>query len=228
MDKQRAKIIIKKINSLFDSITMESSDLSTIERDLMLKYIRDLYELFVDSPADPASNKKNPSPPEPTFSNETKTIIKEEPMEQPKFDLHKKPEPREEKKLEEPTPESMDTSPPPSNLSPQTSASGTLAKIEALFTFQQARELSEKLSEQPIKDLPSALSINDKLLYTNELFGCQHNVLNDSLSTLNRFENMEQAKGFLVSLAEQYNWADSEREEIARSFIKTIRRRYIG
>lgn len=227
MDKQRAKILIKKINSLFDSISMEPSGLSAIERDLMLRYIRDLYELFVDDeapksvppiqkPAAEPVREAKPSKPDP---------IPEVPkMDLPKFVQNNKvEEPKEE--VTPPPPPKVEI-PEPVYSQPKTSASGARPEIEALFAFRQAKELSEKLSEQPIRDLQAALSINDKLLYTNELFGRQNNILNDSLTTLNRFDNMEQAKGFLVSLAEQYNWDDDEREEIARSFIKTIRRRY--
>lgn len=225
MDKQRAKIVIKKINSLFDSIEMESNMLSAIERDLMLKYIRDLYEVFVEDTKSTTTSKPISSPPFSTPKVEEpplqKPIMEPEPMDQPKFDLHKKEAPPIKQEPEVPP------TPQPVHTPPNTSASGASSEIEGLFSFKQARELSEKLSEQPIRDLSAALSINDKLLYTNELFGRQHNMLNDSLATLNRFENMEQAKSFLVSLAEQYNWADSEREEIARSFIKTVRRRYV-
>lgn len=231
MDKQRAKITIKKINSLFDSIEMETNELSTIERDLMLKYIRDLYEVFVDEARAVRPPKKMPArpvtPPKPEAPQAPKPIIESKPMDQPKFDLHKEKEDLTEKEPEIPKAKPEEPRPEPVYSAPRTSASGTTAEIEALFTFQEARELSEKLSEQPIRDLQAALSINDKLLYTNELFGRQHHVLNDSLSTLNRFENMEQARSFLVSLAEQFNWTDAEREEIARSFIKTIRRRYV-
>ncbi|NBC09511.1 MAG: hypothetical protein GVY26_20155 [Bacteroidetes bacterium] len=95
-----------------------------------------------------------------------------------------------------------------------------------LFQFKQATELSEKLSERPIQDLTKALAINDRLLYMNELFGGDFNALNDNLSRLNGMENMEEAKGLLVQLAETYDWADEEREDIARDFIRLVRRRY--
>lgn len=231
MDKQRAKIIIRKINSLFDSIEMESNMISAIERDLMLKYIRDLYEVFVEEPKGQATLQKKANPPLATPKEEVppppKPIMAPEPMDQPKFDQQKKEAPPVKKEPEIPSAPPEKPKSQPVYAEPKTSASGTSSEIEGLFSFKQARELSEKLSEQPIRDLSAALSINDKLLYTNELFGRQHNVLNDSLTTLNRFENMDQAKSFLVSLVEQYNWTDSEREEIARSFIKTIRRRYV-
>jgi hypothetical protein len=228
MDKQRAKILVKKINSLFDSISIETSGLSSIERDLMLRYIRDLYEIFLDGevPVNPPLPDQNIVEPIARSKAAKPEIPK---MEQPKFDLNKP-----KKKVEQPI-EKVYTAPPPPPVEvpeptyspPVASSNGSRSGIEGLFSFRQAKELSEKLSEQPIRDLQAALSINDKLLYTNELFDRQHNILNDSLTTLNRFENMEQAKSFLMSLAEQYSWDDSEKEEIARSFIKTIRRRYI-
>jgi len=37
---------------------------------------------------------------------------------------------------------------------------------------------------------------------------------------------MEEAKPLLQQLAEQYGWADEEREDIAREFIRLVRRRY--
>jgi hypothetical protein len=60
----------------------------------------------------------------------------------------------------------------------------------------------------------------------NELFGRDLNALNDYLSRLNRMDSMEEAKPLLQQLAEQYGWADEEREDIAREFIRLVRRRY--
>ncbi len=98
--------------------------------------------------------------------------------------------------------------------------------MEQLFAFKKATELSERLSESPVTDLSKAMSINDRLLYINELFGRDRNALEDSLTVLNRFDNFHAAKSFLVSLAEQYHWAQEERMEIAHNFIKLVRRRY--
>lgn len=227
MDTQRAGILIKKINSLFNSMDLEDGSLSTIERDLMLKYIRDLYELFVDgAPADkPAKQLKKaqlkseaPATTEAprTYAPISKRLIPDEPkLAEPETT----PPPPLSIQLEE------DPKPTPR---PAPRRSGDDQKIDQLFAFKEARELSEKLSLQPIRDLNTAFSINDKLLYTNELFGRQPEILNESLATLNRFESMDEARGFMLNLAEQYDWAEEERAEIARSFIKTIRRRYLA
>ena len=211
---------------------MEDGTLSAIERDLMLKYIRDLYEEFLgEDTAEPVQKapvtKAKPAGPEiistvlsqPRFS----APIEEPPTTPPPV----KTEPSITTPTPTPTPAPILTDPPKmTSPSYSTSISDGSSKVSRLFAFKEAKELSEKLSQQPIKDLQTALSINDKLLYTNELFGRQHNILNDTLQTLNRFEYMDQAKNFLMSLAEQYDWANEEREDIARSFIKIIRRRY--
>jgi hypothetical protein len=232
MDKQRTKILVKKINSLFSSIEMEDGVLSAIERDLMLKYIRDLYEEFVEEAPTASISKPSTSQPKPAAPE----IISTQ-MEQPRFSSPPKVTPTPapptiiEPTATEPTITPTPIPPPPTTTSapvyvaPTSTPSGN-SKVNRLFAFTEAKELSEKLSQQPIRDLPSALSINDKLLYTNELFGRQHNILNDTLQTLNRFDGMDQARNFLISLAEQYEWSNEEREDIARSFIKTIRRRY--
>ncbi|MEO0341045.1 MAG: hypothetical protein AAF242_17765 [Bacteroidota bacterium] len=238
MDKQRAKILIKKINSLFGSIEMEDGKLSKIERDLMLKYIRDLYEEFVETEASSSNPIKKVEikpatgmiPPEAMgFRKEVTTT--------PAPPTTKAPLPTTTQAPPLPTTPAPTTTlapppPPTTTAEPVTQASydsfsSSSNKINQLFVFKKAKELSEKLSDSPIRDLTNALSINDKLLYSNELFGRQPNILSESLSTLNRFESMDQAKRFLINIAEQYNWGDDERVDIARSFIKTIRRRYL-
>jgi hypothetical protein len=37
---------------------------------------------------------------------------------------------------------------------------------------------------------------------------------------------MDAAKGFLITLAEQYNWSEEEKTETAQSFIRLVKRRY--
>lgn len=243
MDKQRAKILIKKINSLFGSIEMEDGKLSKIERDLMLKYVRDLYEEFVETEASTGSASKKAEikpatgmiPPEAMgigkIVSTTAAPTTTTPVPAPTTTLAPAPPPPT---TVPPTTTVAPLPPPPpvTKAEPITQASfdsfsSNSTAINQLFVFKKAKELSEKLSDSPIRDLTSALSINDKLLYSNELFGRQPNILGESLSTLNRFESMDQAKRFLINIAEQYNWGDEERADIARSFIKTIRRRYL-
>lgn len=232
MDTQRAGMLIKKINSLFNSLDLDEGQLSSIERDLMLKYVRDLYDLFLDSNGTiklkKKKNKKGKSDPAVTLNPSTTfqhtPKPKNTPPPPPKVEVI--PEPAVEVELETKTQVIPPPPPPPVTTKPPSRVAPS-GKLEQLFAFSEAKELSEKLSLQPITDLNSALSINDKLLYTNELFGRQHQTLIESLNTLNRFQSMGEAKGFLLNLAEQNQWGDSEKMDIARSFIKTVRRKFI-
>jgi hypothetical protein len=127
-------------------------------------------------------------------------------------------------KEESPAPPAPPVAPKPN---PVQSPIGTpQGSLDQLFVLKKATELSERLGESPVGDLNTAMSINDRLLYVNELFGRDRSALDDSLTILNRFDSFSAAKNFLVSLAEQYQWAREERAEVAQNFIKLVKRRY--
>lgn len=235
MDLQQAKILLEKIASLQKSIALNKGPMAAIERDLMLSYIRQLYEVYMDSDEPTLSAKTGgnneevkvaPKPIEVEQPRATYTPPKIEIPEPPKYTAPPKqetpPPPPPAPKVEEIKREMPPPAPPI-----QRSSSNSQQNFAALFDFRQAKELSEKLGERTITDLTKAFSINDRLLYINELFGRDNNAFNDSLLLMNKFENMEDAKSLLISLAEQNNWTDEEKLEIAQSFIKTVRRRYV-
>ncbi|MBK7477005.1 MAG: hypothetical protein IPI11_13765 [Haliscomenobacter sp.] len=63
MDLHNARILIRKLNSLFKSIDDAEADISQIERDLMLSYLRQLYALFLDDKAPQAHSPAESAPP---------------------------------------------------------------------------------------------------------------------------------------------------------------------
>ena len=257
MNLEQAKVTINKINSLFNSLQHDGGQVSSIERDLMLSYVKQLYESFLHESASansmpsneqpglpkeepipvrrgytppriievPDSRRANSTPPAPDPSRQPQPQPRPNPQPQPKPEPDPKPDPRP---TPQPQPPRPDPEPEPPSTEPTEDQVRTVPnrKVASLFQFKQATELSEKLSERPIQDLTKALAINDRLLYMNELFGRDLNALNDNLSRLNKMENMEEARGLLARLAEEYDWTDEEREDIARDFIRLVRRRY--
>lgn len=237
---QQAKILLEKINALQRSISLNKGTIAPIERDLMLSYIRQLYEIFLDleesstpkqqpavkteavktvyRPQEVEPTRPTYTPPKvdtpPSTAKEEPTIIREVAPLPPIIPI--------QQPVYEPTP----PPPPASQPIPRSTSSGN-NKINALFDFRQSSDLSERLSERPITDLTKAFAINDRLLYINELFGKDGDSFNESLKLLNKFERIEEAKSLLVSLAEQYDWTREDRAETAQSFVKTVRRRYI-
>ena len=71
---------------------------------------------------------------------------------------------------------------------------------EELFEIKEATDLSERLSQSPIKDLNKAMGINERILTTNELFDGNGDAMKDALSTINRLSNFNEAKDYLLIL----------------------------
>lgn len=264
MDLQQARILVRKINSLFKSMEMDGSPQPTpIERDLMLSYLRQLYQTFLEdadaskitatppimeSLADKPESKPEPKPKPstPSFEPPKAFVPPVITVEPPKVEVPPVVEIKEEPKVyippvetpkppvveEKPIPEPVKVDPiptptpppPPPSSTPKTGNSGNL---ETLFSFKKATELSEKLGEMPIADLTKGMSINDRLLYMNELFGRDMSKLDEVLRALNNFPSLDSAKSYLMGVAAQYDWGEEERSEIAQSFIKLVRRRFI-
>lgn len=88
-----------------------------------------------------------------------------------------------------------------------------------------AREQLSAVGEKPIKDIKSALDINDKLMLTRELFDNNGDKFNRAISILNGFGNKGEALFFLESLKKEQNWNDGMEGFIK---LKTIieRKRY--
>ena len=231
---------MRKANTLFKSIEEAGSQPSAIERDLMLSYLRQLYGLFLeetqqkatetakeaDLPRPRAEKPLAPAPVEPTPSpaKETPAPPAPEPFS---FELPKREAPVAPPVVEAPAPPPRVERQEPPPAPPRTESVGLDPALAKLFNFKKATELSERLSESPVADLNKAMSINDRLLYINELFGRDRTALDESLQLLNRFDAFEAARGFLINLAEQYRWGHEERVEIAQAFIKLVRRKYL-
>lgn len=198
MPIQKSKILLDKINVLHQRISDDQVSVSNLERDLMLDLIRQLYDSFLDF-----------SSQEVELPITQIAVVPQEVAPEPSVIIVPPPVPAVE------------------NQAPQNPEKIIPTGMEALFDFKRATELLEKLGEQPIRDLAKALSINDRLLYMNELFGKDLEAMNESLKLLNKFESFEGGKSFLVTLAGQYDWLAENRVAIARDFIRLVRRRYV-
>ena len=236
MNLKEARILLKKINSLFESIDYEGSSVSKIERDLMMNYLHQMHGLFSydTDHARPLAPGKQPEPralADEKAEREQEPPRKEAPVPKPDTDrlniskrLITDYPPVRQQEEERPTP--PPTTKPPQTTTNSSDETDSNIKVEQLFEVRQASDLSEKLSESPVNDLNRAMSINDRLLYMNELFGRDMESLNTALRTLNDVGTMSGARSFLIDLAVRYHWTHEDRADIAKNFIKLVRRRY--
>ena len=236
MDLLKAKIFLDKVNREYARMSKDPENIARIDVDIMQTYIRDLYDAFLNAePAAPPSHmpkienkragkttrKTKPAqPPEPVYTDPPQSArVDPEPPA-----VEEKPAP-----ASPPPPVVKETPPPPPPPPPAPPVSKTKLTDEqaALFQFKEAKELSEKLSQTPIADLWRAISLNDKLLMGNELFGGDPQLFEDAIKNLNNFGDFEQAKDYLIeNYVARFDWGDSKRVEIARKLINFTYRRY--
>jgi hypothetical protein len=244
MNLPQAKIQLEKIISLYKSLSADEKNISAIERDLMLNYIRQLYETFLEIPANatatppktvaPPPPAPKPEPPKPVYeapkAPPAPTPVYEQPkpapVEAPKpTPVYEAPKPV----YEQPKPvyeQPVAPPPPPRQEAPRPTNYGN-SEVESLFEEIAGKELSDRLSNAPVADLTKAFGLNDRLLTQNELFGGNKSAFDETLKDLNNTGSFDTAKGYLIDLATRFNWtANDDRKKQAKSFIKLVRRRF--
>ena len=87
------------------------------------------------------------------------------------------------------------------------------------------KEVSEKLTEAPIKDLKKAIGINDRYLYINELFRGDEAMYERSIKTVNNFSIYGEAEFWIRrELKLKLGWRDDE--AMVKQFDQLVRRRF--
>ena len=86
--------------------------------------------------------------------------------------------------------------------------------------------ISGHLQKQPITDLMSAIGLNERYLYANDLFEGDMQEFKNAIKMLNEFESVMEAKSFFESgLRNTYGWEDDN--ELAQALFNLIERRYL-
>jgi hypothetical protein len=103
-----------------------------------------------------------------------------------------------------------------------------IPKHDELFVHRASNEISEKLANSPIADINTALGINTRMLYINELFGGNANQFKLAVDELNLLGNYDAARAFLERhYVDAFHWNTPAKKERAKEFIKIVRRRYL-
>ncbi|NNE29489.1 MAG: hypothetical protein HKN16_07620 [Saprospiraceae bacterium] len=227
MDLREAKLILEKINRLFESMALDERKISSFEKDLMLSYTKQLHDSFQYEESKPLK-KVEPSKPAPTIQEkkaEPKVVSKETTPNPPKVE-------KVEKTKSKPDAGSVPGSTPKVTAAPSPAVATKQPQVlapnmEDLFESEGANELSHRLSQAPIEDLSKAMGINERILTINELFGKDDTFYSEIVTKLNRLANFGEAKLVLAQLAQKFNWTDEGKKKKAKIFIKLVRRRYL-
>ncbi len=219
MDLHKAGILLAKINKLYETMRLSSDELTNVERDLMRDYVRRLYDVLLDEPTAVLDSDKG-------LELREVEVIRPEPKQ-----ISAQPEAsrsieQENKEVSRPTDGAASSD---HTASPASIASESDEEVEVLFERPPARELAEKLQELPIEDLRRAMGINERIFTINELFGGDQRAFDETIARLNQFTSFEQAKTYLIEeIAVPFGWTRPDKKEVAKNFIKLVRRLYIS
>ncbi|MEO6639110.1 MAG: hypothetical protein ABIN25_12595 [Ginsengibacter sp.] len=88
-------------------------------------------------------------------------------------------------------------------------------------------ELSERLTEAPIKDLRKAIGVNDRYLFLNELFRGDEAMYERSIKTIQNFSIFAEAEYWIKrELKVKLGWIDSDPP--VKQFDSLVKRRFSG
>jgi hypothetical protein len=233
MDTQSFNKKLNKISALADNGNADGH-FSSLERDLLLSYIRELYEIVLDGKPNviksvthiPSPVQKEEAVPakiqEPVVHEHAEApvpvVIKVEPKPEPVaiLPIIEKPE------APQPTPEikAVTINPVPTiKLHPDA--------LAEMFAEEKINDLSDKLASSPVKDLTKSMGINERIFTQQELFGNNQQVFNETLQRLNNCQDFVEAKQYLVeNVISTYDWTNENKVKKATTFIKFVKRKF--
>ena len=87
------------------------------------------------------------------------------------------------------------------------------------------KTVADKLSRQPIKDLKSAIGLNQKFLFMNDLFEGENEIFNNAINKINSFNTLPEAIAFIDNDLSSA-W-DKENSSVL-NFMDLVERRFMA
>ncbi len=241
MELSKSKIILKKITALHESAEAFEGGMSKMERDLILHYLRELYELIAIEPLKESREEERPrTEPKP------ETVLPSAEPHSAKAGMAMKY--IEKEQVTQPSNSgSIDQTVPAWQHQKNDSANGVTTEtiaaeekspgaeiitenrpLKELFEEDKASLASSRFGRLPISDISKSMGINDRIQTINELFGGDQNAFNNCTAKLNALKGFEEAKRYLISgPASTYEWENPMKKTKALMFISLVRRRYL-
>ena len=239
MDIKNFNRKLHKISSLAENAN-DDNDLTALEHDLLLSYIRDLYEIALDHKvSEPARRESKPvvnpitdrpqveqiQPVTPSVVHVLKEIVVETP---PQVVVAEEQTARIE--IQHIEPEKVIEKPIEVINTPKKAGKEIISQeiMNELFAEERISDLSDKLSLSPIKDLTKSMGINEKIFTQQELFGNNQQQFITTLEKLNNCQNFTEAKQYLLeNVINDFGWTSEGKVKKAATFIKLVKRKFV-
>lgn len=228
MNIKKVEKQLKKIHFLVENIK-EDDAVSAIEKDLLLSYVRSLYEKVLDVETDDQHDSAKRKPKVEKKIEEPAPAHKAEPIAQVVMQEVIAETTQSSPAKEEITVKQTETVVAPEAAPQQNNAeeSEISEELISLFNQESGSELSDKLSRSPIADLTKAMGINERIFTIKELFGNDSALFTSTMQTLNNCKSFDEARDYLIkNVAQEQSWDSESKAKKASTFIKLISRRY--
>ncbi|MDR0969442.1 MAG: hypothetical protein LBM67_02745 [Lentimicrobiaceae bacterium] len=204
--KESALDFLRHIDFLND----ENIDVRQLDIDLFKKRIHTVYDLLCDFKPLSKSHSEIPSDPI-AIVEEKKEAVIEEPIPAVvettkekdifiRFESIEEPD-QSENALFDPITEQTNVSQGQQKTDPK-----PIESIAERFVKQEDDSVAAKLQQQPIKELKSAIGINDKFLLLNELFSGSIEKYNKVMDEFEKFMTLNGARTFLLETKIDMQW----------------------
>ncbi len=112
-----------------------------------------------------------------------------------------------------------------STLAEKLQNTGKASLYDRIGLSKQNGTLGERLKKKPVTDIKTAIGINEKFLFINELFKGNMHEYNDAIKRLNRAGDLENAALIFDELQSKYNW--SNKATATQQLLSFVERRYM-
>ena len=238
MDKKKlVKNLIKDVQDIYSILNRfeNTEQFHQLDIDLALSKVRNLYELFLE--INPQATYKPEYQKEEISTNTEQSINKAEdkPIEEVLEEIEE-PQALIEEDIEEPTPEpeliietpqkqEIITETKPNNGSSEIIANKFQSKKfvhDNIVDKSPKHDISSKMQSKPLKELNTAIGLNDKFIFIRELFNGDKEHYHETIQILNNFDTYESALEFLKSNFD-WNFDDPNFERLT----ELVRRKFL-
>ncbi len=217
MDNTKSKVLLNKINAFFQNTEVTQNEFSNLERELLLQYLRELYDNLKYPVSDSGENSEE-------VRAVRNHVTEVQPVEKGKdvevvAASYSNGQSRDhsvmkEREIEQQTilPEEADSQ----------------DELSALFDEILLIDPSNRFAKSPVQDISRAMGINERILTINELFKGDQKKFQDVVAHLNECSSYEEAKSFLIGdVASANDWLADKKRKKVEIFLSLVRRRYL-
>ncbi len=211
---------LQEINNLLNTIYNKST-VSSIELDLALQKIRNLYDIMLMISPEEINIPENTATGEPIDAAGIKDIDPEQ--------MHREPvqTDNQKKKIQEESAGNEEVIAPAAERKPQSKVlSDRLSEKKLLHDDLHQKvhykDLSSRVQAKPVSDISTAIGINERFLYIRELFNNDAMKYENAIKTLNESANFNEAFNYM---SREFDWdMDSE---LVQGLLEIVRRKFI-